>query len=96
MCYKKCSLFSTRATDQFWKSHSNLKVKPTWICFKRPKDESQYETFWLLSLDMIGTHADQKNCSYVVDSVKQKKQKLVSLKEKEPDGTQLLKNNNNN
>ena len=45
---------------------------------------------------MIGTHADQKNCSYEVDSDKQKKQKLVSLKEKEPDGTQLLKNNNNN
>ena len=39
----------------------------------------------------------RKNCGYEVDSDKEEKnKKLVSLKEKEPDGTQLLKNNNNN
>ena len=39
----------------------------------------------------------RKNCGYEVDSDKEKNnKKYVSLKEKEPDGTQLLKNNNNN
>ena len=89
---KKCSLFSTRttrtwlarATDQFWKSHSNLKVKPAWICLKRRKDKSQYETFWLLTLDMISTHADVKTAATnLIVTKKNKKQKNFGFLKRE-------------